>query len=251
MVHLGPLPGAPAFDGDFDAVIAAACSDATILQRSGFDGVMIENFGDAPFFADAVPNVTVAAMTRSVAAVANEIEIPVGVNVLRNDALAALAVAAATGSAFIRVNVLSGSMATDQGPIVGKAAEVARTRAAIAADVEIMADVFVKHATPPPGLTLELATRDLSERGGADAIVVSGTGTGLPADMDDLRRVRDAAAGTPVYLGSGVTAASVADYLGVATGVIAGTAIKRHGETTNPVDEERARAFVEAANRKV
>ena len=250
MIHLGALPGSPGFDGDFDRILEAATTDAHTLVKAGFDGLMIENFGDAPFFADDVPKITIAAMTRAVAAVAGEVEIPIGVNVLRNDAVGALAIAAATGAAFIRVNVLSGMMSTDQGPIIGRAAEVARARAGLACDVEIMADVFVKHATPPPGLTLELATRDLAERGGADAIVVSGTGTGHPASMDDLHAAREAAEGTPLYLGSGVSADTVADFLSVATGVIAGTAIKRHGETTNPVDLTRASAFVQAARRR-
>lgn len=251
MVHLRPLPGSPGFDGDLKSVLSAAASDAATLQRAGFDGLMIENFGDAPFFADDVPKVTIASMTSAIAAIQREVDIPLGVNVLRNDALGAMAVAVATEASFIRVNVLSGSMSTDQGPIVGRAAELARLRAALAADVAIMADVFVKHATPPPGLSLELAARDLAERGGADAIVVSGSGTGLPADMSDLRAVRDSTGGTPLYLGSGVTAETVADSLGVANGVIAGTAIKQHGETTNPVDAERARSFVEAARRRL
>jgi membrane complex biogenesis BtpA family protein len=249
MLHLGPLPGSPQFSGDLDAVIDAAIADGRILQRVGFDAFMVENFGDAPFYADDVPKVTIAAMTRAIADIARTFDVPIGVNVLRNDALGALAVATATGARFIRVNVLSGMMSTDQGPIIGKAAEVARVRQAIAPDVAVMADVFVKHATPPPGLTLELATRDLAERGGADAIIVSGTGTGRPPSMSDVRVVKEAADGTPIFVGSGVTADSVVEILGVADGVIAGTAIKRHGIASNPVSPERALTFVKTASR--
>ncbi|MDJ0959503.1 MAG: BtpA/SgcQ family protein [Acidimicrobiia bacterium] len=250
MIHLGPLPGSPGFEGDVDALIDAAIADGRILRRVGFDGLMIENFGDAPFYADDAPKVTIAAMTRAVADIAREFDVPIGVNVLRNDALGALAVAAATGARFIRVNVLSGMMSTDQGPIIGKAAEVARLRKEIAPDVAVMADVFVKHATPPPGLSLDLATRDLAERGGADAIIVSGTGTGRPPAMNDIRVVKDAADGTPIFVGSGVTTDTVIDILGVADGVIAGTAIKRHGIASNPVSPERALTFVKTASRK-
>jgi membrane complex biogenesis BtpA family protein len=249
MIHLGPLPGSPAFSGDIDDVVEAAITDGRILRRVGFEGFMIENFGDAPFYADDVPKVTIAAMTRAVGEIARTFDVPIGVNVLRNDALGALAVAAATGAHFIRVNVLSGMMSTDQGPIVGKAAEVARMRRDIAPDVAVMADVFVKHATPPPGLSLELATRDLAERGGADAIIVSGTGTGHPPSMTDVRTVKKAADGTPVFVGSGVKADTVVDILGVADGVIAGTAIKRHGIASNPVSPERALTFIKTASR--
>lgn len=246
MVHLGPLPGSPGFTGDLDDVIAAAVADAEVLAEAGFDGVMVENFGDAPFFADDAPKVTIASITSAVNAIYDASRLPTGVNVLRNDGLGALAVAAATQASFIRVNVLSGTMYTDQGPIVGNAAEIARMRAAVCPDVGIMADVFVKHATPPAGLSLADATNDLVERAGADAVIVSGVGTGSAADLDDLRTVA-ANSDLPVYLGSGVSTANVGEMLGVAHGAIVGTSIKVDGIATNPVDPAAAAAFIAAA----
>ncbi len=247
MVHLGPLPGAPSFGGDMDAVVEAAVSDARCLVDAGFGGLMVENFGDAPFFADDVPKATVAAMTRAVDDIVSAVDVPVGVNVLRNDASAALAVAAATGAGMIRVNVLSGSMYTDQGIIEGRAAEIARERAALGWTGLLLADVFVKHAVPPAGLTLVQAARDLGERSGADAIVVSGTGTGEAVDLADARVVRRAAPDLPVVIGSGATAATIAGLLEVADAAIVGTAVKVDGVTTNPVDPTAAAALVTAA----
>jgi membrane complex biogenesis BtpA family protein len=245
MVHLGPLPGAPNFPGDLRRVIETAVRDATTLADAGFDALMVENFGDAPFFADDAAKITVAGMTRAVDAVA-DVGLPVGVNVLRNDVLAALAIAATTGASFVRVNVLSGTMFTDQGPIVGKAAEVARFRAEHCPEVSVMADVFVKHATPPAGLTLVGATRDLSERSGANAIIVSGSGTGVETALKDLTVVTDTT-DLPVYVGSGVTAESVAATLEIADGVIVGTATKPDGRVDAPVDAVLAKAIVTAA----
>ncbi len=246
MVHLGPLPGAPGFRGDFAAVVEAAVSDATTLARAGFDALMVENFGDAPFFADSVPRVTIASMTRAVGEVVDAVDIPVGVNVLRNDALSSLSVAAATGATMIRVNVLSGTMYTDQGAIEGRAAEVARLRARVCPSVLILADVFVKHATPPPGLTLVQATRDLAARSGADALVVSGGGTGDAVDMSDARVVKKTAPRMPLVIGSGASSATLAELFSAADAVIVGTSIKVDGITTNPVDPERAAALVAA-----
>ena len=246
MVHAGALPGSPRHEGDLDAVIDLAVSDARTISDAGFDGLMVENFGDAPFFADDVPKVTIAALTAVVDAVTRATDLPVGVNVLRNDALGALAVAAATGASFIRVNVLSGTMYTDQGPIVGRAAEVARMRQTICPDVAIMADVFVKHATPPFGLDLTDATHDLVERSGADAVVVSGSGTGAPTSLDQLAAVGEASP-LPVYVGSGVTTDTIGDLLATADGVIVGTAMKIDRRPTNPVDPGEARRIVEAA----
>lgn len=246
MVHLGPLPGSPRFCGDFDATIAAAMHDAEIIAEAGFDGVMVENFGDAPFFASDVPKVTIAAMTTAVNAVYEASRLPVGINVLRNDGRGALAVAAATPASFVRVNILSGMMFTDQGPIVGESAEIARLRSHICPDVSIMADVFVKHSTPPPGLTIGDAVDDLTQRAGADAVVVSGRGTGAPIDLDHLKTVSERSS-LPLYLGSGGRASNIASLLKIAHGAIVGTSIKIEGVPTNRVDRDAALAFVEAA----
>jgi membrane complex biogenesis BtpA family protein len=249
MVHLGPLPGAPSFGGDLDALVEAAVTDAQTLRAAGFDGVCIENFGDVPYFADDVPKTTVAAMTRAVRAVCETVEVPVGVNVLRNDAVAALAVATATGASFIRVNVLSGAMATDQGWITGKAAELARLGALLGGTVVVLADVHVKHAVPPPGLGLVEAARDTWERAGADGLILTGAATGAPTSLDDLREVRAAVPAAPLFVGSGATPETAAALLDVADGLIVGTWVKRSGLVTEPVDPERAAAFVAAARR--
>jgi hypothetical protein len=230
-----------------NAVLERARSDARTLVEAGYDGIMVENFGDAPFFADDTPKVSIAAMALAVAEVCAA-GLPTGVNVLRNDALGALAVAAVTDASFVRVNVLSGMMYTDQGPIVGQAAQIARTRQEICPDTAILADVFVKHAAAPAGLSLVDATNDLVERAGADAVVVSGSGTGSPTDLGDLRTVAEHSH-LPVYVGSGATAATIAEILSIGDGAIVGSATKVDGIATNPVDLERAAAIVGAASR--
>ena len=245
MVHLEPLPGAPGFNGSMATVIERATADASAILEAGFDGIMVENFGDAPFYADDVPKVTIAAMTAAISHVV-AVGLPTGVNVLRNDGLGALAIAAATGASFVRVNVLSGMMYTDQGPIIGRAAEIARSRQQLCPDAKILADVFVKHATPPAGLTLIDATNDLVERAGANAVVVSGAGTGAATSLTDLSAVAEHSH-LPVFVGSGATAATIAKILSIGQGAIVGSDTKVGGIATNPVDPKRAAAVVRAA----
>ena len=247
MVHLGPLPGAPGFGGSMSSLIEAAIDDAATLAAAGFDALLVENFGDAPFYADDVPDATVAAMARAAAAVAGAVDLPLGINVLRNDGLAAVSIAAAVGASFVRVNVLTGTMTTDQGPIVGKAAEIARLRASLRQDIAIAADVMVKHAVPPPGLTLAAAARDTWERGGADSLVISGDSTGQPVSRADLEALRHNVPDAPLLIGSGVSAATVAGLLEIADGVIVGTSIKTGAVTTAAVDPGLAAALTAAA----
>lgn len=249
MVHLGPIPGSPGYSGRFDEVLEAAAHDAAVLTAAGFDAIMIENFGDSPFFADEVPKITVAAMARAVTEIRSHSGLPLGVNVLRNDALAALAIAATCEASFIRVNVLSGTMHTDQGTITGRAAELARLRAAVAPGVEVYADVFVKHATPPAGASLTQVAADTYRRGGADALILSGSATGAPADLEQFEQVRAAVPEARILAGSGVSPETIASILEYADGAIVGTAIKVGGVTTAPVDPAKAAKFIQAAKR--
>ncbi len=261
VVHLRPLPGtarAPGRAGDaMQVALDRALADARALEAGGLDGLIVENFGDAPFHKDRVPPEIVAALARAAVEIRRATRLPLGVNALRNDARSALGIAAACGLDFIRVNVHSGAMLTDQGLIEGRAAEtLAERRRLGAADVLIFADVLVKHATPPAGTREELLPRiaeDTFRRGLADALVVSGTGTGEATSLADIALVRRAVPEAPVLVGSGVTDRTVRATLdsGGATpgahGAIVGTWLKQDGKVDQPVDAERVRRLVEAA----
>lgn len=243
MIHFPPLPGAPLFGGSMEQVIEAALADARALAGGGCDGMVFENFGDRPFH-KRVGSETVAAMTRVISAVIREVPLGFGVNVLRNDAHAALAIAAATGAQFIRVNVHIGAMLTDQGIIEGEAAETLRRRVALAPGTAIFADHLVKHATPLAEVDEVQMAKDLRLRGLADAIIISGRETGAPADKRRLEIVRGAV-DAPILIGSGLTAESAASYAD-ADGAIVGTSIKRDGRVEAPVDPKRVDGLVRA-----
>jgi membrane complex biogenesis BtpA family protein len=233
-----------------DEVVETAAEDARLLVECGFPALLVENFGDAPFYPDHVPPETIAAMTAAVAAV-RQSGVPLGVNVLRNDALAALGVAAATGAEFIRVNVLTGVMYTDQGAITGRAADVQRRHAVLCPNVEVWADVMVKHATPPPGLDAAQAAENTVERGLADALIVSGSGTGVVPDLTEAKLVREAVpANTRLVIGSGATPDNINALAGVADTIIVGSSIKVGGDITKRPDPLRAREFVEKARER-
>jgi len=243
VVHLLPLPGGPQASPGLEAVLTRAAADARALLAGGADGVIVENLGDAPFEADEVEPFTVAAMTRAVTAVAQAApELPIGVNVLRNDAQAALAIAAATGARFIRVNVHVGAMVTDQGVIQGRARQTLLARRRLQADVGIVADVHVKHAAPLGDMPLVTAARDAWHRGHADALVLSGAGTGLPTDPAQLDEVRAALPDAPLWLGSGLTPDTAARY-GAADGAIVGTWLHADADLSRPLDPQRVRAM--------
>jgi hypothetical protein len=246
MVHLLPLPGAPRWAGSLAAVLDHAAGDAARLTEAGFDGLIVENYGDAPFHPGAVPPETVAAMTLAVAEVRRVSPLPTGVNVLRNDARSALAICAATGAAFLRVNVHTGALLTDQGWIAGAAHETLRERRRLGAGCALLADVFVKHAVPPAGLDIGAAARDTWHRGLADVLVVSGPATGEPTPAERIAAVRAAVPDAPLWIGSGVGAANGVALLALADGAIIGSAVQREGRAGGGVDRERALRLVAA-----
>ncbi|NES80077.1 MAG: BtpA/SgcQ family protein [Moorea sp. SIO2B7] len=247
VVHLLPLPTSARWGGSLKAVIDRAEQEATALAAGGVDGIIVENFFDAPFAKDTVDPAVVSAMTLIVDRLMNLVMLPVGINVLRNDGPSAMAIASCVKAQFIRVNVLSGIMATDQGLIEGNAHELLRSRRELDAEVAILADVLVKHARPLGTPNLTTAVQDTIERGLADAVILSGWATGCPPSLEDLELACDAAGDTPVFIGSGANWENISGLMQAADGVIVASSLKRNGKITESVDPIRVSQFVEAA----
>ncbi len=245
VVHLLPLPGSPRWNGNLKSVLNRAKMEAGFLQDGGAHGVIVENFGDTPFKTGRVEPETVAAMTLAVEQVRSAVSLPVGINMLRNDAISALAVAVATGADFIRVNVHYGVMATDEGIVEGEAHETTRRRRSLNADVQILADVLVKHASPVGQTDIAHVAQETSRRALADGLIVSGPATGQPTNSFDVSVVRRAVPDGFVLVGSGINEQNVWRILEHADGAIVGTSLKGEGIVTNPVEPDRVRRLAE------
>lgn len=248
VIHLPALPGSPR-----SALTAAECArsaaaDAVALAAAGYDAIIVENFGDAPFFATQVPAVTVAAMTACAVAVrAAAPEVALGINVLRNDAESALAVAVCTGASFVRINVHTGARVTDQGLVQGEAATTLRLRRALGAEkIAIWADVDVKHSAPlGAARPLVQEVEDLTKRGMADVVLVTGEGTGKGVDLEKLAAVKRAS-GKPVLVASGATLVTLAALATSSDGVVVGSALREGGIPGGPINPRLAAAFAVA-----
>jgi membrane complex biogenesis BtpA family protein len=251
VVHLLPLPTSPRWGGNLKAVIDRAEQEATALASGGVDGIIVENFFDAPFAKDCVDPAIVSAMSLVIERLKPLITIPMGVNVLRNDAHSAMAIATCVGAQFIRVNVLTGVMATDQGLIEGQAHQLLRYRRELGSDIKILADVLVKHARPLGAPNLTTAVQETIERGLADAVILSGWTTGSPPNLEDLELAHAAANGTPVFIGSGADWENIPRLIQAANGVIVSSSLKRRGRIDQPIDPIRVSQFVEAMRRSL
>jgi len=245
VLHLPALPGSPAAVLPVADIAQRTAAEARVLEDSGFTAVLIENFHDVPFRRQAVDPETIASMAVVAAAVREAVSCPLGVNVLRNDARAALAIAATCGGSFVRVNVLAGAAVTDQGLVQGVADDLLRVRAALrAGHVAVLADVDVKHATSLDRRPIGERAADLVARSGADAVLVTGPATGVGVDLDELARVRDAVAPVPVLAASGTDATTLPAILAHCDGTLVATALR--DPSTGRLSRERAAAYVES-----
>jgi membrane complex biogenesis BtpA family protein len=260
VIHLPRLPSTH-YVGEVgvEEVVERAVKESRILEELGYGGIIVENFGDAPFLKRVRDPLTLAAFTVVAREVVKSVRIDVGINLLRNSGLEAYSVALATGAKFIRVNSLVETLLTDSG-VVGPEAPRLRNVRFNYPGVKIFADIVCKHGSSLSYLAyreqslvkggtepLEDLVADAVERGRADALVVTGTRTGEEPDVEFLSKVKSVSP-VPVLVGSGATPENLEVLLRRADGVIVGSYIKADGKAGNPVDFERARRFVSKFN---
>ena len=260
VIHLPRLPSTH-YVGEVgvEEVVERAVKESRILEELGYGGIIVENFGDAPFLKRVRDPLTLAAFTVVAREVVKSVRIDVGINLLRNSGLEAYSVALATGAKFIRVNSLVETLLTDSG-VVGPEAPRLRNVRFNYPGVKIFADIVCKHGSSLSYLAyreqslvkggtepLEDLVADAVERGRADALVVTGTRTGEEPDVEFLSKVKSVSP-VPVLVGSGATPENLEALLRRADGVIVGSYIKADGKAGNPVDFERARRFVSKFN---
>lgn len=244
MIHLPPLPGSTNYMGQpLGQIVEQAVSDARALHAAGFRAGIIQNTHDLPFGATAPPE-TVAFLSVVGWEIRRELNWPIGVNILKNDAPGALAVAAAVGAEFVRLKVYVGAVLGAEGVLAPSAADALRTRQRLGSHTEIWADLFDRTSVPLVPQPLEQLAEWATKFGGASVVVV--TGDSWTSTLEMARAARSALADTPVALGGGVSLANVREALDVADVAIVGSALEEK-PFTGPVSASKARALANEA----
>ncbi len=247
MVHLGALPGTPLHDGaaGMDGILSAAAADLAALQAAGVDAVMFGNENDRPYELK-VDTASTAAMAYVVGRLRDRITVPFGVNVLW-DPMATMALAAATGAAFVR-EIFTGTYASDMGLWSPDAGAARRYGSRLGAGgVATLYNVSAEFAGSLDPRSLPDRARSAVFSSVPDAVLVSGAITGEAARMEDLEAVKRVLPTTPVLANTGVKHATIADVLRIADGCIVGSALKVGGDTWAAVDPDRAKDFMDRA----
>ncbi len=236
VVHLKALPGSPFYQNNLSEIYKSALEDSVNLENGGVDSIIVENFGDVPFVKNSISKLTLAHFTNIAKEIKDSINIDIGINVLRNDGESALSIADSIKATFVRINILSGTMYTDQGIIQGEANKLMKLNNSLSNKIEIYADVFVKHAVPPVGYTIENQTEELLLRAGANKIIITGDGTGKEINFEQLEKVRAIVPKGQLAIGSGVNESNIEKYKDIADILIIGTGFKVNNDVIKPVD---------------
>lgn len=249
MLHLPPLPGAPRYQGEpLSRIIDATLEELEHYREGGIDGLIVENQGDLPFAKPhGIGPETVAAMTAVAQMVVRSAGFAIGINVLSNAAIPALAVAQSAGAHFIRVSQWANAYVGNSGLIEAAAPEALRYRARIKAEhIKVFSDVHVKH-----GSHAIVADRSIPEQAqdavwfDSDVLIATGTRTGESTPVEEVELLRSGHQ-LPVIVGSGFDVPNLEQILAVADGAIVGTSLKRDGLWWNPVETSKVRTLMNA-----
>ena len=239
VIHLKPLPGQIGFSA-MENLIKQIVSSVEEFQKGGVDGILIENESDKPHTMT-ISKAQVAAMSVLAKEAVKKSEVPVGVTCLLLDWEANFAIAKATGARFIRLNVFVDTVMREvdtwttintdcRGMIRINPLEVKAYRKTLSAqDILLLADIHVKYMLMlEPNKTIQESAKQ-AEIYGADAVIISGSRTGLPTKREDLIKAKEGG-NLPVLIGSGLITQDVPKLLPYADGAIVGTAFEKKKE---------------------
>ncbi len=246
MVQLPALPGGSRYrDTTIDDVLGSALAEAEVLADNGVEALLVQNLGDLPVNSHAT-SVQVAWMTRVITEIRRRCDVPVGLNLLENDAEAMMAVASAAGADFVRIKIYVGAMVTPFGVESAQAFAAIRARTAWRADqVAIFADVHDRTGNSLVAGTLQDDLDAAVRLGGADGLVLTGKTYAQTHEL--VATARRVVGAVPILIGGGVTVDNVAEVQAVADGAIVSSSLKNDGTAFGRFDPGKVQAFVAAA----
>lgn len=246
MLHIQALPGTPKNHLSMPEIIDFTLKEAELYCQYGIDTLIIENMHDTPYLNREVG----AEITTAMAIIAYELKkrfsLKLGIQILAGANKEALAAAFCSGADFIRAEGFVFSHVADEGLMNSCAGELLRYRKAIGADqVKIITDIKKKHSAHAITADVDIVeTAKAAQFFAADGVIVTGSSTGVSADLSELKSVKNGV-DIPVLIGSGITAENLLSYLEFADGLIIGSYFKEKGYWANNISVERVKQVIE------
>ncbi len=248
MIQPEPMPGSFRNRGmTFDEVMEITIKEVQMLKDNGFDGYIIQNRNDAPVKQKA--NVETIAYYSVLAKKLNELFPDLVQGILINwDGLASLAVAEAAGSDFIRVeHTYTGVEVGYAGMLEAECVDLCYLRKRLDSKIMVFADVQEINYEQIGGKSIVANAWDTVMNAFADGLFLGGR-----TAADSIQNIKDVRArlgdDIPIMLSGGSTGDNVTELLKYYDGVSVGSWVK-NGNMKNPIDEERAKIFMEAVRK--
>ncbi len=247
MVNLQALPGSFSYqEQGMQAIIQEATQEAQALKKAGFTGFLVQNMQDGPVKQTASPASVAATAVVTAALTQRFPEMEIGV-LLTWDGIGSLAVAAASGASFVRVeHGYTRAEMSACGIIEAQCVEVCALRRQPGMDIPVYADVFEPHSEHIHPCSLESALRETVHYAHADGIFLSGKT--FQESLELVARARNIIPKTPIIIGGGVTGDNAYEAGKAFDGICVGAWIK-DGDLANKINPEKARFIVEEIRR--
>jgi len=209
--------------------VQRALEEMSLFQEEGLDGVIVENYHSS------IENVT---KTLEEAKKSNP-KILIGINILPNGFASAFSLAHKYGADFIQLDYVAGRYTNGERLNIEDYTKEREKHP----DVFILGGVWPKYYHPQPGSNLENDLRVGIER--AEAIVVTGAGTGQETPIQKIQQFRSILGTHPLIVGAGLTPDNAYQQLSIADGAIVGSYFKKDNQTENEVERQRVKNLME------
>lgn len=210
-----------------DEPVERALEEIKIFEEEGVDGAIIENYHGS--VKDVIQTLKKTSSMKT--------KVVIGVNVLPNEFDQAFALSHKYCADFIQLDYVAGRYSS--GELDFEAYSSCKDKYP---NIIVLGGVWPKYYHPVKGSDLEVDLRKGKSR--AEAIVVTGAGTGMETPLRKIKKFRETIGEHPLVVGAGLAVGNAYEQLCISNGAIVGTCFKKDGDTQNPVDRVKIRDFM-------
>lgn len=207
--------------------VKRALEEIAIFEEEGIEGAIIENYHGS--VEDVIKTLEETARLKT--------NVIIGVNVLPNEYYLSFILAYEHGADFIQLDYIAGSYTS--GELAFNSYSKFKEDLP---NIIVLGGVWPKYYKPVAGSDLETDLRTGMKR--AEAIVVTGKGTGKETPIEKIKRFRKILGKHPLIIGAGLTPENAYEQLCLADGAIVGTSLKIDSNTHNNLDRSKIRHFM-------
>jgi len=207
--------------------VKRALEEIAIFEEEGVDGAIIENYHGS--VEDVIKTLQETSRINP--------KVVIGVNILPNEFDQAFSLAHEYGGSFIQLDYVAGKYSS--GELDFRAYSSCKEKYS---EIIVLGGVWPKYYYPVKSSNLEKDLQDGRSR--AEAIVVTGAGTGKETPLSKIKKFREFIGDHPLVVGSGLTIDNAYEQLLISNGAIVGTYFKKDWNTQNRMDKTRVRDFM-------